>query len=276
MESNLSFKSDFLSHKLKDYFRGNIKVSLINENKIFIITKNDTFYEINIFDKMIASFILSNDNSILDKMIVKELCHTNIIDLSYGLDYYSGRAIDKKIYCWGYNNWRQLGNGRRDEKLVKPQLNALLSELNIIDIKCRAFYSIGLTESGVYEWVSNELKPIKVNGLEDEKVVMISCGYWHSMALTESGRVFSWGGNRSGQLGIGNTIDSNKSKLIKLNDVIIQKINCGRNHSLLLSSDGDIYAFGDNSWGQIGNGNKEIQLKPLKLLYKNTPCNTIR
>ncbi len=37
-----------------------------------------------------------------------------------------------------------------------------------------------------------QLISIKVNGFSDEKVVMISCGNWHSMALTESGRVFSW------------------------------------------------------------------------------------
>jgi alpha-tubulin suppressor-like RCC1 family protein len=42
----------------------------------------------------------------------------------------------------------------------------------------------------------------KMNGFNDEKVIQISCGYWHLMALTESGSAFSWGYNSSGQLGV--------------------------------------------------------------------------
>jgi hypothetical protein len=47
--------------KLKDYFRSNIKLSLINRSKLLIITKNDLFYEINIEDSKLSSFILGND-----------------------------------------------------------------------------------------------------------------------------------------------------------------------------------------------------------------------
>ncbi len=42
-----------------------------------------------------------------------------------------------------------------------------------------------------------------MNDFNDERIVMISCGYWHSMALTESGHVFSWSCNGFGQLGMG-------------------------------------------------------------------------
>jgi hypothetical protein len=43
---------------------------------LFIITKNDIFYQMNIYDEEnILSFILNNDNSILDKMLVKEFLY---------------------------------------------------------------------------------------------------------------------------------------------------------------------------------------------------------
>ncbi len=50
-----------VSEKLKDYFRNNIKLSLINRSKLLIITKNDLFYETNIEDSKLSSFILGND-----------------------------------------------------------------------------------------------------------------------------------------------------------------------------------------------------------------------
>jgi alpha-tubulin suppressor-like RCC1 family protein len=45
--------------------------------------------------------------------------------------------------------------------------------------------------------------------------------------------------------------------IIELNDLKIQKISCGHRYSLLLSCDGDIYAFGLNWSGEVGNGTLE-------------------
>jgi alpha-tubulin suppressor-like RCC1 family protein len=123
-----------------------------------------------------------------------------------------------EVYAWGYNYWGRIGNG------------------------CN----------------SNQSIPIKVKGFNNERVVMISCGCFHSMALTECGHVYSWGYNKFGQLGIGNTVDSNEPKFFAVIDenkcnVFIEKISCGEFHSLLLSSDGFIYAFGHNSDGKLGN-----------------------
>ncbi len=62
---------------------------------------------------------------------------------------------------------------------------------------------------------------------------------------------------------------SSEPIIIELNDLKIKKISCGREHSLLLSCDGDIYAFGWNRWGEIGNGTQEEQRFPIKLELNN-------
>ncbi len=89
---------------------------------------------------------------------------------------------------------------------------------------------------------------------------MISCGDWHSMALTESGRVFSWGDNSEGQLGQNSDIKTiNKPSIVILrNEISIKKISCGSRHNLLLTSDGDIYWFGFNG--------VEKQITPTKVI----------
>jgi hypothetical protein len=177
-----------------------------------------------------------------------------------------------------------LGNGRKDENPVQennPELNELLSDLNITAIKSGGFHSLVLTRSGeVYAWGSNyrgqigcgddfyESIPTKVKALNDIKIKMISCGYHHSMVLTENGCVYSWGYNEFGQLGLGNTINSNTPKQIKMKDIIIDKITCGRSHSLFLTNNGVIYAFGSNLYGQIGSGMKGNIETPMKLNHE--------
>jgi alpha-tubulin suppressor-like RCC1 family protein len=155
-----------------------------------------------------------------------------------------------------------------------------ISEEKVIDI-CFD-YSILLTQSGkVFEHLVNrkereksekyihfELKSFKNYSFENDKIVMISCGYTHSLALTESGRVFGWGWNGFGQLGV-DVEHSSEPIIIELNDLKIKKIICGAIHSLLLSRDGDIYAFGNNNFGQVGNGTRDNQRFPIKLELNN-------
>jgi alpha-tubulin suppressor-like RCC1 family protein len=52
------------------------------------------------------------------------------------------------------------------------------------------------------KYIHFKLKSFKNSSFENEKIVMISCGGWHSLALTESGRVFSWGHNEFEQLDV--------------------------------------------------------------------------
>jgi tRNA A-37 threonylcarbamoyl transferase component Bud32 len=279
-----SSHENIISNKLKHYFNNYIKLWLKSKDKIFIINKSDVFYQIDIYNENISKFIESNENSIIGSMIVKDLCNKNIIDLSYGLCHYIARTRDNKIYCWGNNFWSQLGNGRKDENPVQennPELNELLSDLNITGIKCGSRHSLALTQSGeVYAWGSNywgqigcgdnfdKSIPTKLKALNDIKIKMISCGYNHSMALTENGCVYSWGRNEDDQLGIGNTKNSNTPKQIQMKDIIIDKITCGANHSLILTNNGVIYAFGDNFFGQIGNGIKGDIETPTKLNHE--------
>jgi alpha-tubulin suppressor-like RCC1 family protein len=109
-----------------------------------------------------------------------------------------------------------------------------------------------------------------VKGFNNERVVMISCGFCHSMALTECGHVYSWGRNECGQLGIGNTANSNEPKFVAVIDenkcnVLVEKISWGSAHSLLLSSDGNIYAFGRNRDGELGYQNAENESSPQRI-----------
>jgi hypothetical protein len=63
--------------------------------------------------------------------------------------------------------------------------------------------------------------------------------------------------------------NSSEPIIIELNDLKIKKISCGLAHSLLLSSDEHIYAFGLNDFGEVGNGKIRVQKFPIKLELNN-------
>jgi len=171
------------------------------------------------------------------------------------------------------------------------ELNEYMSEKCVIEIKCSSFYTLALTKSGeVYAWgprysmhfrnnSQNDSKPVRINGFDGEKIRMISCGFMHSLALTKNGYVYGWGNNKSGQLGfqsdnhlfqrLGNLVHESGGfeqtpKKINIANVFIEKVSCGSSHSLLLSTEGHIYVFGENNKIQLGN----IYLRKLSPPFK--------
>lgn len=266
MESKI-VSNGVLFNKLNNYFDKNIRLSFNTFRSIFIITKEDLFYRIDINSENIPHFILDNDSSIIESMIVKDLCYKQIIDIYNSKDYFIARNI-KNFYFW---------NEFKGIKFVKE----FLTNETIIDMCCNQQQIVLLTQIGEI-YVSKYLEKSiyerditfdtyfhKINFTKWEKIISISCGSRHSLALGENGIVFGWGHNECGQLGVDNIEKCNEPIIVKLNDIKISKICCGPYHSLLLSCDGDICAFGWNKFGGVGNGNQEIQKVPIKLMLKN-------
>lgn len=64
------------------------------------------------------------------------------------------------------------------------------------------------------------------------------------------GELWGWGYNGNGQLGLGsNANQTTPCRVTNLNGVIIEKVACGYAHTLVLSDEGILYAFGSNSYG---------------------------
>jgi len=243
--------------KLSQHFKQNIKLLYVFEyfgKNVFLVTNEDKVYCFGFNRRGLLGF--GHENEVKELTLNQDLSHKQIIDFKNSSYHIIARTSDKKVYCWGCNRGGCFGNGKRDDETYKPELNQYLSEKQIIDICCGEYHTIVLTISGeVYSWGNNESGqigigsddkcvsvPTLLNAFNGEKVKAISCGSIHSLALTESGRVFSWGSNNYKQLGVSdNSIKvSNKPILIKMNEIIIEKISCGLDHNLLLSREGDI------------------------------------
>jgi alpha-tubulin suppressor-like RCC1 family protein len=66
--------------------------------------------------------------------INNELSDKNVVDFKNGLYNAIARTIDGKVYCWGYNEWGALGNGKKDANKYKPELNTCLKDKKVVDI----------------------------------------------------------------------------------------------------------------------------------------------
>lgn len=134
------------------------------------------------------------------------------------------------------------------------------------------------------EYTPRAIESLSMKGGGGVRVVDISCGLGHTIALMESGELFSWGNGSNGRLGLGDTTDrATPTKILTSalhsSDSSTQAINaaggtlptrlgtqlfchvyCGASHSLATSFDGRAYAWGKNNQGQCGHGHTNDQL----------------
>lgn len=96
----------------------------------------------------------------------------------------------------------------------------------------------------------------------------ISVGMSHSASIID-GRVYTWGEGQWGRLGLGNNEDCLEPRMVEtLANFEIVAVACGSYHTLVLSKDGDVFAFGWNKGGRLGVGLQTTLVsleEPLKL-----------
>jgi len=97
---------------------------------------------------------------------------------------------------------------------------------------------------------ANRHTPVRVQGLSD--VIAVSAGSWHTMALRSDGTVWAWGSNIFGQLGQPLTTYSRSTPVQVRGLIDIIAISAGGQHNVALRNDGTVWAWGNNTAGQLG------------------------
>ena len=102
--------------------------------------------------------------------------------------------------------------------------------------------------------------------LGGERAVSVSAGGYHSLALTGSGAIWSWGQGGLGQLGHGDHEHQwQPTKIEALTGQRVVAVSSGREHSLALTGDGDVWSWGLGGDGRVGHGDGQSQLLPKKI-----------
>jgi alpha-tubulin suppressor-like RCC1 family protein len=136
-----------------------------------------------------------------------------------------------------------------DEGENIPQIAAGVAHICLLDIKGEVL----CWPSWEPEAAANFFDAYHVTGLEGA-VSAIAVGAYHTCALMRSGEVQCWGQNSSGQLGDGTTMDSTTPIHVQgLHGPVLQ-LTAGYAHTCALMSTGEVLCWGQNTYGQLGNG----------------------
>ena len=170
------------------------------------------------------------------------------------------------VYAWGANYAGQLGNNSTTATDV-PVLVKLPTGTTATAIAAGVDFSVALTNTGVYAWgagFSGQLGngstaesnvPVLVKLPTDVTAKAIAAGAYHALVSTSTGAVYAWGANGFGQLGNGNETQSTVPVLANLpSGVTVSAVGAGASHSVAIGSDDSVYTWGDNTYGQLGNG----------------------
>lgn len=101
----------------------------------------------------------------------------------------------------------------------------------------------------------------------EHKFADVAIGHDHAIAITDKGVLVSWGAGAHGELGQKTTNRQLGPKIVPLSEkVAFKSVSVGYEFTVAVSVDGDLYAWGHNANGRVGNGKLEgLQSEPLKI-----------
>eukprot|EP01103_Thecamoeba_quadrilineata_P010720 TRINITY_DN2394_c0_g1_i1.p1 TRINITY_DN2394_c0_g1~~TRINITY_DN2394_c0_g1_i1.p1 ORF type:complete len:508 (-),score=70.63 TRINITY_DN2394_c0_g1_i1:164-1687(-) len=208
-----------------------------------------------------------------------------------------------ECYAWGVNDFGQLGLSNTKPAFVPQRLKVFKKKV-VTMVSAGSKHSLAVTQDGkCYAWGKNKrgelglatyqlsvLTPNHIvffnSGQSPSRVVCISAGGFHSMAVTQAGECYTWGSNRYGQLGIGSTLNaflpqkvvvgvpsesvnndstadssSGSESSVGLQNIgsngeplFFVKAAAGKCYSLALTRSGEVFSWGSNRYGQLGLG----------------------
>ncbi len=181
---------------------------------------------------------------------------------------------DGTVWAWGWNNHGQLGHDTSTSPcpfgLPGTCSNVpvqVLGIMNPLTITGGGFFSLALMADHTLEaWGDNRRGELGIGSIVDQSspvhvssvlsnVVNVSAGWFHAVALTSDGKAWTWGDNTSGAIGNGVTSTLAVSVPVQVPGLSnVMAVSAGDNFTAILNTDGAVWTWGGNDFGQLGDG----------------------
>ncbi|ESQ16056.1 MAG: hypothetical protein N838_06905, partial [Thiohalocapsa sp. PB-PSB1] len=200
----------------------------------------------------------------------------DIQDIAAGGDHSLAVLGDGSLISWGYNGYGQLGDGTNTRRADPVAVIDGYGDpvIDAVSVAAGANHSLALLDDGsLLAWgyngygqlgdgtTTSKSTPVRVRDAVGDTltgIIAVAAGQNFSLALRSDGTVWAWGRNYQGQLGDGTNSNSASAQRVldargmPINGVVA--VAAGFRHGLALSEAGTAVAWGDNDYGQLGDG----------------------
>ncbi|XP_071722519.1 ultraviolet-B receptor UVR8-like [Rutidosis leptorrhynchoides] len=221
-----------------------------------------------------------NSSDLFTPQPIKALQGLRIKQIACGDSHCLAVTMEGEVLSWGRNQNGQLGLGTSEDSPV-PQKIQSFQGVPIKMVAAGAEHTAAVTEDGnLYGWGwgrygnlglgdrNDRSIPEKVFAENVEKMVMVACGWRHTISVSNTGKLYTYGWSKYGQLGHGDFEDHLvPHKLEALQGSFIAQISGGWRHTMALTSDGKLYGWGWNKFGQVGVGDYVDHCSPVQVKF---------
>jgi alpha-tubulin suppressor-like RCC1 family protein len=198
------------------------------------------------------------------------------ISASAGGSHTVGIKRGGSLWAWGDNSAGQLGDGTTENKTSPVRIGRDRWR----SVYAGAAHTVGIKRDGSL-WVwgrnddgqfgngtigedTNKSSPVRIG---TDKWASVSAGSWNTAGIKKDGSLWAWGNNYSGQLGDGTSgYSANKTLPVRIGqDTDWAIVSAGFLHMAGIKKDGSLWAWGDNSAGQLGDGTTENKTSPVRI-----------
>jgi alpha-tubulin suppressor-like RCC1 family protein len=196
---------------------------------------------------------------------------------------------DGTLWCWGRNEWGQVGDGTTAEPKANPAQVASLSA-SVVEVATGQVVTCARKSDGTlwcWGWgcqgqLAQGTQPkqdsaVPLQTVLGSDVVQVALGDEHNCARNSDGTLWCWGRNDNGQLGIGSTIPtgnclgaSTPAQVAALGGDVVD-VSAGGNHTCARKSDGTLWCWGENDHGELGDGTTNGETCPSGSSCRTSP-----
>ena len=182
------------------------------------------------------------------------------------------------VWSWGQGGSGALGHGDEEDQWQPKKIEAFAGQ-RVVAVSAGFAHNLAFTADGaLWSWgggqdgrlghgnTQNQPLPKKIEALAGQRIVAVAPGYFHSIATTADGTLWSWGDGGAGQLGHGDQQNQPLPKKIEaLAGQRVIAVSAGGNHNLALTADGAVWSWGNGLYGKLGHGDEQQQRQPKKI-----------
>ncbi|KAJ6754999.1 INACTIVE PHOSPHOLIPASE C-LIKE PROTEIN 2 [Salix purpurea] len=183
-----------------------------------------------------------------------------------------GEGIGDGVLGGGTHRVGSFFGVKMDSLLPKALESAVV--LDVHNIACGGQHAALVTKQGeIFSWGeesggrlghgvdSDVFHPKLIEALSNTNIEFTACGEYHTCAVTLSGDLYTWGDGtyNFGLLGHGNEVSHWVPKRVDgpLEGIHVSSISCGPWHTAVVSSAGQLFTFGDGTFGVLGHGDRK-------------------